>query len=66
MSHMSDYFLAKSQELQDLLHSNQLFPPSEQERFDAIEIVRPLMMPRKKSIKPREDQSSFISSPSQQ
>ena len=47
------------QHLQHLLNKQQLFPPSAEELHQAIGAVLPIIGPKRRGIKPRDDQLSI-------
>ena len=47
------------QTLKDLLNRHQLFPPSPEELHTAIGVILPVLGPKRRGIKPRDDQLSI-------
>ncbi len=47
------------QNLKDLMNKHQLFPPSVAEVHQALNSVLPLLAPKRRGIKPRDDQLSI-------
>ena len=45
--------------LKDLMNRQQLFPPTPEEMYKAIGVILPALGPKRRGIKPRDDQLSI-------